>query len=352
MRRVSQSLPHNGYEKVRFRARLNEGVVLLLLGEIPLARAAFVETLNSAFTPSPLHMCLSLNNLGHTFRMQGDTPRALEYYDQARQSAVAHHLDRQHCISLFWIGQVALDSGNLSEAEISLDEAERIAARMKHGGLRQEVLRRRAELLWKLGKRRLARQLLSRAMQLKKTLKQPRDLALLRRTELMVAPGVVSNQDMQELVRDFRGTGDRYEFTQTILLLFEHLVRDRHRHGWLADVEKEARYYIATIGRSEWQDRLDAALLSLTPWPTTMEDFQRNRKAFERSEIEAALSQVAGVANSAAALLGIGRNTLAQKIKEHGIDRRFYRKRARGTRSNSPEGFTPGSGRSLRRSPD
>lgn len=331
IRKAFRTLPTHGYQKIKFRAILNEGVVLLLLGEIPLARAAFASAMNSDHSTSQLHACLTMNNMAHTFRMQGNTAMALEYYGQALQTAVAHRLSRQECISLYWSAETHMDAGDLLNAERFLRRAKRIADRLKHKGLLQEVLRRSAELYAKQGNLDSANSCLSRAQRLTKTLKQPRDQALLKRTSLLISTAVVSEAQVLDLFQEFRRLGDRYEFSKTVLLFLERLKPDPRRCDWLTSTELEARFYMAAMGLDSWQNRLNVALRGSVLRPETQLDFQRNRENFERSEIEAALSEAAGVTRKAALLLGLGRNTLAQKIKSHRIDRSSHLRRSRST---------------------
>jgi transcriptional regulator of acetoin/glycerol metabolism len=53
--------------------------------------------------------------------------------------------------------------------------------------------------------------------------------------------------------------------------------------------------------------------------------YEMERRSLEREQIEAALRKSGGKIIHAARLLGMNRNTLSQRIKEHGITRESFR---------------------------
>ena len=58
---------------------------------------------------------------------------------------------------------------------------------------------------------------------------------------------------------------------------------------------------------------------------SALSSFERERLALERDQIVEALEKCGGKVMHAAKLLGMGRNTLAQRMKAHGIRRESFR---------------------------
>jgi tetratricopeptide (TPR) repeat protein len=320
IRKASRMLPRRG----KYLALVNEGVVLMQLGESPLARAAFTRAIDSDSPGSPLLLYSVTNNLGHTYRMQGRLAKALEFYQSANEIAVEADFKRQECISLYWSGETHMEIGAWTEARKALAAAEAIATQLKHGGLRFEVALRQADLLARRGNRSAAAKKLAQAARLCKTLKQPRDQAFLLRSEMFLRSVDRSHADLHDLITRFRRLGDRYEFSKTVLMLLETCSIDPRSASWLESAEIEARYYMAIMGLESWLQRLNEAVHRGVAVASTAADFTANREAFERAQIEAALARSQGAIGKAAELLSTGRNTLAQKMKLYRVDRKRF----------------------------
>ena len=252
-------LPAGKYLRHRRRLLTNRGVCFLRLGRPKEARVCLLEARSLNQNGKDLFVEVSIgNNLGHALRIHGD-------YDAARESYLAALADarntsslRQEVLSLEFLGELFLETGDLSRAGDYLRRAYEKAMQLApHGDLMMEVLRRRGELHAALGRRAEAEADLERAIQLCRSRGEERERILATRALVLVrGRGSEFANGVQQVLSDLKGIEDRFEFVRTIHVVLKQGHLELLHHAWFQESVAIATYYADAIDVDIWKARL------------------------------------------------------------------------------------------------
>jgi len=258
---VSRLLPESRRTLSYLRLHLNRGLCFLKLGRIGNARSSFMQALATARASTPRFLMISINNnLGHVYRFEGRTDLSAQFHQQALDMAREIGSSRQECLSLEFLGETLAEGGQLEAALAALDEAHDLAKRIAgQGDLRMEVLRRRGEVLGKLGRRNEAIEDLDRCIHLCRSRGERREAALAERAHAMVAATSVAEFEtrFRRIVTEIEELADRFEYVRTIVLVLENGRLRTDTISWLAEAHTRALHYSSEIGIPKWTEALE-----------------------------------------------------------------------------------------------
>jgi len=258
---VSGLLPRSKCTLSHLRLHLNRGLCFLKLGKIGAARSSFMQALAFSSASTPRFLMISVNNnLGHVYRFEGRTDLSIQFHQQALEMARAIGSSRQECLSLEFLGETLAEAGQLEAALTALNEAHDLAKRIAgQGDLRMEVLRRRGEVLSRLGRRSEAIEDLERCIQLCKSRGERREAVLAERAHAIVATTSVADLELrfQRIVAELEELADRFEYVRTVVLLLEDGRLRLDANPWLAEAHTTALHHAREIGIAKWTQALE-----------------------------------------------------------------------------------------------
>jgi len=257
---ATRLLPRRGFARSRLRIHVNRGICLLKLGRIAAARASFMQAHTSAALEADAFLSVSvLNNLGHVFRIEGNTRLAIEFHTKALETARAIESDRQACLALEFLGECHLSDGRPDAALDVLNEAHSMARKIAgHGDLRMEILRRRGEAFSILGRREEAALDLEHCAQLCKSRGERRELILARRARLFVDEWEPTAfvAEAESILGALYEIGDRCEYVQTFVALCGAVQKRVAGCAWLRDAHATAQYFAREMDIPLWVERV------------------------------------------------------------------------------------------------
>jgi DNA-binding NtrC family response regulator/tetratricopeptide (TPR) repeat protein len=247
---------------VRHHCRLlgNRGVCFLRLGKIRDARVCLTEAQTLARVSPDLFIDVAINNnLGHTYRIEGEYDSALSCYTTALEDARNASSARQECLSLEFLGELLCEMGRFSEAADYLERAYHQAQRLApQGDLMMEVLRRRGELMTAMGRPDEARADLERAIQLCRARGERRELVLAQRARVLLEGGfdTESEEKIKSVLDELRLLADRFEFVRTIYLILTRDQQELEGHEWWREAVTRGIHYADSLNVDYWKKRL------------------------------------------------------------------------------------------------
>ena len=256
---ASRILPQGRYLRHRRRLLTNRGVCFLRMGQPALARGCLLEARRLSQSERDLFVDVAIhNNLGHAYRICGEYDSARECYFAALGDARNASSLRQECLSLEFIGELFLETGQLDECKDYLERAHVKALQLApQGDLMMEVLRRRGELHAALGRKAEAEADLERAIQLcgargeeRERVLAQRALVLLRGDESTLGDGI------QAVLSSLKALGDQFEFVRTIYLVLRSGHGELVHLNWFQEAVVIATYYADALDVELWRKRL------------------------------------------------------------------------------------------------
>ena len=319
-------LPHRGFSKTRIRLMINRGICLLKLGRFAEARSMFMEAkARASVGADSVYQVMVLNNLGHTYRLQGNCDIAREFHRQALDLARQAGSDRQVGLSLEFLGEAYVEEGDGQQALVHLNEAHTIARHVAaHGDIMMEVLRRRGEAKVLLGNTKAAAEDLERAIQLCGSRGEKREAVLARRAywflKAMDAQDLAAH--MQAILEELAQLDDRFEYARTVYLILKDGRLDPERLQWLGDATVAATHYFTALGSRTWKVRLQEVSgprRRISRMNGVADPLQEHRIATRSPQFEAALDAVRVAARSSLPALimgetGVGKEVIAQLL--------------------------------------
>jgi DNA-binding NtrC family response regulator/ATP/maltotriose-dependent transcriptional regulator MalT len=256
------NLPADGFVRIRTRMLINRSVCFLKLGHIETACTCLMEARRLASSERETSFLVSINNnLGHIYRMRGNFDLATEFHAAALSEARTYGSERKECLALEFLGETAVEAGNFTDAQRSLDRAFALAGQIApQGDLMMEVLRRRGELWAALGEPESAARELRRCVELCESRNERRE-ALLARRALLLNSDVEADafrRELNTIVEGLSEQGDRFEYARTVCLALELRAADVSSRDWFRDAVAAAAYHLDTMGLSFWKSRLRA----------------------------------------------------------------------------------------------
>jgi tetratricopeptide (TPR) repeat protein len=142
--------------RTRMALLLNRGVCSLQLGKLTESRTYFIRAETLAREAHNSFVLISIhNNLGHIYRMMGNFKLAAEFYESALEGAIREKVPRKECLSLEFLAENLIETGDHVRALGLLNRAYSIAVSSSgYGDLIGEIIRRRGEAHW--GERNLS----------------------------------------------------------------------------------------------------------------------------------------------------------------------------------------------------
>jgi DNA-binding NtrC family response regulator len=257
---VGRLLPRGRLGLSHLRLHLNRGLCFLKLGKFECARSSFMQAQLVGETNHRFHLISIYNNCGHVYRAEGRFELSVEYHLKALQVARTIGSIRQESLSLEFLGESHAEAGQLEQALAVLDEANELAKRIAgQGDLRMEVLRRRGEVLARLGRRSEALEDLERCISLCKARGEKREAILAERAHALMTSSSTDElaARAQAVLAELDRMSDRFEYVRTVALLLED---DRVRMStdpWLAAAHATALHHAREMGIPKWIEALE-----------------------------------------------------------------------------------------------
>ena len=277
---ASRILPETKYLRHRRRLLTNRGVCFLRMGHPALARSCLLEAKRLSQSEKDLFVDVAIhNNLGHVYRLSGEYDSARECYLVALDGARNASSLRQECLSLEFIGELFLETGQLDESRDYLERAHLKALQLApKGDLMMEVMRRRGELHAALGRKPEAEADLERAIQLcgargeeRERVLAQRALVLLKGEDSALATGI------QAVLASLKILGDQFEFVRTIYLVLCKGHGELLHYSWFQEAVVIGTYYADVLDVDLWRKRLQDVVghaRSLAPRGTVSRNLQ------------------------------------------------------------------------------
>lgn len=257
-------LPEKGCDRHRRRLLTNRGVCYLRLGNTREARMYLIDASSLSGSIRDLFVDVAIkNNLGHTYRMEGDFKAAESCYMKALELARESSSRRQECLALEFAGELYLEMGRLEESWDYLSRAHEIALELSpHGDLMMEILRRRGELRAVLGRFDDARADLSRAIQLCRSRGEIRERLLAERALTLLEVKEVSELQLRlgSVLEAIRELGDRFEYVRTVVMSLSRYGAQLAEAPWFRRNAVTATHYADSLGFENWRDKLNRSV--------------------------------------------------------------------------------------------